>query len=257
MIIELFGPPGCGKTTLARALGARLRECGHAAEFMHSYRPGERLPSIDARMTTSMRWSVADGVRRLARPVLELLTMRLDAVGEPHDTPPASKLLAILPPKNIVLSIRLRQYLARLAHSWHRASRTGTIVVFDQAFVQAVYSLALFSQIADETRIAQALDAVPKPDLLVRINASREVLETRLRDRLRLQNVFERLFEVDVKTTLNSIEIIDHLDDLLCQRGREVTYACCLNQDSLTGSVGLVEQQVMMKLGPERARITC
>jgi adenylate kinase family enzyme len=44
MIIELFGPPGAGKTTFARALAARLRERGHTVDLILSQRPAERSP---------------------------------------------------------------------------------------------------------------------------------------------------------------------------------------------------------------------
>ena len=44
MIIELFGPPGSGKTTFARSLAARLRERGHTVDLILSHRPAECLP---------------------------------------------------------------------------------------------------------------------------------------------------------------------------------------------------------------------
>ena len=42
MIIELFGPPGAGKTTFAQALKRHLREAGYIVEPVFSNRPAER-----------------------------------------------------------------------------------------------------------------------------------------------------------------------------------------------------------------------
>ena len=69
MIIELFGPPGTGKTTFVRALTASLLEHGHRAEFKLSLRPAERLREAD-----SIEWR-AIIARRLTRPVVEMLTL--------------------------------------------------------------------------------------------------------------------------------------------------------------------------------------
>ena len=41
MVVEIFGPPAVGKTTLSRALAERLRERGFAVDLALSYRPSE------------------------------------------------------------------------------------------------------------------------------------------------------------------------------------------------------------------------
>ena len=41
MIVEIFGPPAAGKTTLAHALAGQLRERGFAVDLALSYRPSE------------------------------------------------------------------------------------------------------------------------------------------------------------------------------------------------------------------------
>ena len=44
MIVELFGPPGAGKTTFARTLAAHLRERGHTVDLILSHRPATFAP---------------------------------------------------------------------------------------------------------------------------------------------------------------------------------------------------------------------
>ena len=65
MIIELFGPPGVGKTTLARTLAARLRERGHGVELVLSYRPSEDPLASGAQSLARLR--IPAGLRRLIR----------------------------------------------------------------------------------------------------------------------------------------------------------------------------------------------
>jgi thymidylate kinase len=150
----------------------------------------------------------------------------------------------MLPPKNLIWSIRLSQYILRLSHAWQRASQANHIVLFDQAFVQVVCSLALLGRAPDEALIAQALDCAPKSDLLIRLDAPYETLETRLRERGRRQSTIERLFELDLNTNLESMRIVDQLDDLLRKRGRSVIRAASLDHGSLRESVERIGKQI-------------
>ena len=126
-----------------------------------------------------------------------------------QDVGTALTLIKILPPSSTFWSLRIAQYVSRLSRAWSQATNTGHIVLFDQAFVQAVCSLALLCGVADEQLISNALDVIPKPDLLVHMQAPTEILETRLLDRQRLGGTLERLLEFDLATNLRSLAIVD------------------------------------------------
>jgi RecA/RadA recombinase len=247
MIIELFGPPGAGKTTFAHALVARLRERGHLAELNLSFRPTESLPVLDPCGAAAGRYQNVV-VHRLSRPLSEMLTIARHPFANSRDVKTAVHLVRLLPPTNIFALIKNGQYISRLSHSWHEKSRAAHVVLFDQGFVQAVCSLALRAGAANDTPIANALDCAPISDLSIRLEAPLELLRARLNDRRRLQSAVEQLFEPDLKTSLASISMIDRLHDLLLQRGRSVLSASSLDQRSLGESVNMIEKEVIKRL---------
>lgn len=168
MIIEFFGPPGVGKTTLVRALAERLRRRGRLVRPMLSYRPAEDpvepLKDPARHQTTAV-------ARRLVRPMAEIFAAASRPSARSRETEAAAQLMALLPPRNIVWSLRLHQYMRRLSCSWRDATLAQDIFLFDQGFVQVLCSLALLARTPDPARIALALDSLPQPDLLVRLNA--------------------------------------------------------------------------------------
>src|SRR5215469_8524007 len=180
MIIELFGPPGVGKTTFACSLAARLRERGRSVNLVLSYRPSEY--PLTSRGDRVARLGIPAAMRRLARPMVESFAAAGHSVStcEAHAM---AELMRLLAPRNVIWSLRLRQYILRLCRSRRGAALVGNIALFDQGLVQAVYSLALLARAADRERIALALDAVPVPDLLVRIDAPPEIVGARLVER--------------------------------------------------------------------------
>jgi thymidylate kinase len=244
MIIELFGPPGAGKTTFAHALAAYLREHGRVVELILSYRPAEPSSAVGAGIADPMQHQAAAVVRRVTRPAVEMLTMVRHPVANSRDVRTAADLIRLLSPKSLIWSMRMRQYIIRLSHAWQRASQASHIVLFDQGFVQAVCSLALLGRTPDDALIARALGCVPKSDFLIRIDAPRGTLESRLRDRERHQSAIERLFELDLETNLDSMRIVDHLDDLLWRQGRSAIAATSLDWHSLRESLERIEQRI-------------
>lgn len=241
MIVEIFGPQGVGKTTFARALAAELQNQNQDVDLVLSYRPAERLPG-------SRSAPMAAVAIRLARPLVELLTMIFHPLAYRNDLSTAAALLKALPPKNFLSSVRLSQYILRLSHSWHMASRSSHITLFDQAFIQAVCSLVFSHPSADDALIARALDIIPKPDLLIQLDAPPDILATRLHNRQRFQGPVERMLEVDPKTNSEEHPLFEQLLGLLRKRGQSVT---CINSSdpcSFDEAVRKTAEQIRMAL---------
>jgi len=243
MIIELFGPPGSGKTTFACALAARLRASGHVVELVISCRPAER-PTDNGNYTAVSPHLSGAAVRRTAHAIAETIMMARHPLANLHDVSTALQVVRTLPPHNPIWSIKLIQYLSRLSHSWYHAAATGNIVVFDQGYVQIVSSLAVLARYPSHGALARALEIAPKSNLLIRLDAPRDVLTARLRERYRLQDAIERLLEFDLKRNFQTIEVIDRLHDLLREGSYPVICASSLDARSLCEGVERVEQQL-------------
>lgn len=246
MIVEIFGPQGVGKTTFARALAAELQKQNQNVDLFLSYRPAERS-QVNTRKHPTSAPTAAVAIR-LARPVVELLTMTLHPLAYRNDLSTAASLLKALPPKNFLSSIRLSQYILRLSHSWHMASTSNHIALFDQAFTQAVCSLMLSHPSADETLIARALDVIPKPDMLIQLDAPPDILAARLHDRQRFQGLVERMLEVDPETNSEEHPIFEQLLNLLRKRGQTVICISSSDPRSLDDAVRKTAEQIRTAL---------
>jgi hypothetical protein len=182
-----------------------------------------------------------------------MLALARHPIANSHDIRDAATLIGLLPPRNVLWSARMGQYIVRLSHAWRQASQADHIVLFDQAFVQVVCSLMLFHhRELDEALIAQALDYVPKSDLLIRLDAPHETLKARLCDRTRRQSRIERLFELHQDANLESMHVIDQVHERLRQCGQSVIRVASLDQCSLQDSVLRVGNKINLKSGDQR-----
>ena len=236
MIVELFGAAGSGKTTFANALARQLRTAGQRVEAVMSSRPAESgslsRPHEGWRKVLALP-------RRFARPIAEMGLVWRDQSGQGR---PWAELLALDPPVGLVTRLRMQQYLMRLTHAWSRASIAGHIVLFDQGFVQAVCTLLLVGRLAaDQPLLEKLISTIPKSDVMIHVRTPRAVVEQRLRQRLRRQGPMERLLEADLEANLDSIAVIDRLDEALKRSGRTVINALSLDQSSLTESLTSIQ----------------
>jgi len=254
MIIELFGPPGSGKTTFAHSLRARLHERGLFTDFILSYRPFERVPNLVPFGMTEKRCPNA-AVLRFSRPVVEILAIARHPFVNYQDFRTTMHLVRLMSPAKFFSSIRQSQYLLRLSHSWYERSGVPGIALFDQGFVQAICSLALLAGVADDALIANALDQAPKSDLLIRIDAPPELLESRLKNRRLYQGTIEKLFELDLRTSLSSAAMVDRLHALLVKQGRSVLRASSIDKHTLDESVKIIEQIIIERTNVEKRTV--
>lgn len=243
MIVEFFGPPCVGKTTFACTIATRLRKRGHRVKLTLSYRPSE-YPLAFAEGSAQLRAPAV--LRRLARPMLEGLAVARQAKNG-RVAFPTAEVARLAPTNNIVRSLRLRQYLLRLHRNWLAAEHCADLALFDQAFVQVICSSSQLNATLDTELIGQALDAVPEADLLVRLDAPREVLEARLVERQRRQGRIERL--LDRAANSQSLWVYDEVHELLRLRGRSIILVDSSTHASLMDGVDRVEVIVVGRLG--------
>lgn len=232
MFVELFGPPGVGKTTLARTLAADLRERGYAAELRLSLRPIE----ADAFGSTPTRGTSSRILRRIRQPASELLSIACHPVTNVADALVATNLTRALPPDGVWPYMKHWQYIIRLAHSWRRLANERTILIFDQGFVQAVCSLVMASQAVDDPAILKCLPYALKADVIVHVRGGLDLIKTRLSHRLSQQAPSERLLEPDAADSADWSALSERIHQLLIDQGARVFAASSSNHASLMQS---------------------
>jgi len=241
MIIELFGPPAAGKTTLAHALATALENNGFDVQLMVSSRPAERGP-MKVKSKRALSWyetTLAAPLSRAAKLVSAVPVLLPRARSDEL----TASLMELLPPRTLLWSVRYRRYLSLLSRSWKMASTSDRIVIFDQGFLTALCSLALLAGSADRRVIAHGLELIPRPDLLIRRDAPRDILEARLRARLGRQGAVERLFEFDLQTSLQQIDTTNDVAQTLKEQGGHMIHVTSLDRGLLEKAVDRIVQE--------------
>ncbi|ESX99737.1 AAA family ATPase [Mesorhizobium sp. LNJC405B00] len=230
MILELFGPSAAGKTTFAAELVHVLQSQGYTVVLQL----GDRRHPI----------------KRAALKLFSSLYLRWI-----EQRSLIAAMLAIFPPRNKLWAIRLKWHLEILIQAWSIAQASDDVIsIFDQGTVQSVSSLVLLSGITDRASLARALDMMPKPDLLIRLQAPREVLEARLRERRRSLGIIQQLLEVDLQSSLDHIDQVNLVVEQLESCRLPMICVESLDRSGLTTAAEAVAQQVRERRHVSQAR---
>jgi len=218
IVVEIFGPAAAGKTTLAHALHRALEAAGCRSELVASARPAERA-GHDPGPEPAVRRALVGPLSRAAKIFSAVAELRSqDVLG--------AQLLALLPPRTPLWQLRNRRYLARLDRALVADRPLADVLILDQGYLSALCSLAALSGLAQAVDVdgilMRGLDLISLADLVVWVETPRAALEERLRDRLARQSPLERLFELDLPTTMEQARLAETVGCLLRTRKRLV-----------------------------------
>jgi len=248
MIIEFFGPPASGKTTLAHALASRLRDRGYMAKVILCYQPRSKGVGWD-------QFGAFSVIYRIFSALFSITAILMSPIRDGYELNVSNRLVKIIPPEGIIWRVRLWQYIVRLSGRWKQARKSTDITIFDQGFVQVVGSLAMFNGAADDTSIAQAFHFAPQADLVVRMVVPRDVVEARLRARMMSVPAAERLFEVDVAGNMRAFRVFDSIGDVLSKAHRNIVSIQPIDQQSTLSGLRRVEEEILARLTPVGAPV--
>ncbi|MDX8523686.1 AAA family ATPase [Mesorhizobium sp. MSK_1335] len=239
MIVELFGPPGSGKTTFAHALASRLREDGYRAEVVRSYRPTTKSGTLDL--------GVFLFVARIVSATVSTAKIIFFPRNGGSNLSKSLLMLRAIPPKKPIWRARIWQHILKLSHAWDRAKLAQDILIFDEGYVQAIGSLALLNGNADKAILETMLSNVPVADFTIRVVVPRAMVAARLRRRMEREPPAERLFEADFEVNMRSLSVFKTISDILAVSGRDVICAKTSSQRSTVKSTQDVEQAIIAR----------
>lgn len=163
MIVEFFGLPGAGKSTLAAALVTALRTSGDPASS-----PSSMVGSDVSAPLRYVRKSTRIGSSVVRRPAASFRLLRSIAESEQESKTQVGK--------------RWGDFM--LAQAFLSQQPSGGSVVLDQGFMQAVWSIGLRGRLESPLQtLSGTTDAWSRPDRVIVVEAPLDQLAKRLRAR--------------------------------------------------------------------------
>ncbi|TRC78492.1 sulfate adenylyltransferase [Mesorhizobium sp. WSM4310] len=210
MIIELFGPPGVGKTTLRPRLCRAMAKRGINVKTVNGYRQIESGASKDDGP------EVRHGIGRIGKKLAASGHILLSNL--PKDSL-AAQLLAAFPVRSLSWSWRMKVDIALLCESWRQAAESDGHFIFEEGLIQALCALAVLARGRSTDVVRGCLSFLPRPDLLIQLDAPQETLRRRLTDRHARQPLLEVLLELGVDKGLRQASISREIGRCLRQAG--------------------------------------
>ena len=251
MIVEVCGPSGVGKTTLSHALAKLMREHGYSVELVSSARPSELFGAG----RPNSRWGRFRA--QLSRPAKAVGAVTA-CLPWSNESPVERELMSMLMDQSISTRVRNRRYLLSMGKSWADARSSSRITIFDQGYLSALCSVVCRNS-ALRPRMPSVLARLPKPDILILVDAPEPTIEARLRDRLGKLGRIERMLELDISTTLRQVAIAADIKSELARRTDVALIECSgcdaplrvaqimVNQIEKLASVNLYSSQEILR----------
>lgn len=166
-IVEFFGMPGSGKSTIAHEIAGILRERG--VEVSEPTRTTDRLASDGGRRLDKFRLAASEGLAQRGRALRGVRTVLASSQSRPHGYP---------------LSLVNWFYLAGL---YRQAAQRPGVTLLDQGLLQAVWSIEFGSRSprgqSAESWAELAGELLPPGAVAVYVNVDDEILRGRLAGR--------------------------------------------------------------------------
>ena len=237
MIVEFFDVPGPEKSTLARPFGEAPRKRGYRTVLPLNNNPavGPRLLDLGRRI-----WFIMLYFCRAPRQCLRVIAASRSVQPKlPYFLRHCPGLL----------------YMCALQHQYRRRQ---DIVVLDQGVAQGVYSLALLGPAASPAPsenvelLSGLLRALPKPDLLIKIDAAAGVLRERLNRRWELdgrrrwpRSRLELLSRTDSRAVEDSMRLILCIEEVVQCQGWKTIRCCTTEAEPVAQAAERLAQEVL------------